>query len=66
MRNGRVVLVDSRIIGGAGGPVVWRLARRGGASRVVDINVGGIWLSLQLRSMVQQRLNGHGDARARL
>lgn len=33
---------------------------------MVAINVGGIRLSLQLRSMVQQRLNGHGNTRARL
>jgi ABC-type transporter MlaC component len=48
-------LVDTRM---AGQPILWRI--RG--NRVVDMNVGGIWLSLQLRSsFVSVIQRGRGD-----
>jgi ABC-type transporter MlaC component len=48
-------LVDTRM---AGQPILWRIRD----NRVVDMNVGGIWLSLQLRSsFVSVIQRGRGD-----
>lgn len=51
-------LIDTRV---GAHPIVWRLA----GNRIVDMKVGGIWLSLQLRSnfvSVIQRGNGNPTA----
>ena len=58
------VEVAGRIVG-SGAPVRWRLAEAGGGFRVIDVNVEGVWLSLQLRDIVTARLRqNNGDFEA--
>lgn len=49
--QGKAVIIDSsmRFKGGSKSPVKWRVVKAGGGYRVSDVNVRGIWLSLQMR-----------------
>ena len=49
--QGKAVIIDSamRFPGGSKSPVKWRVIKAGGGYRVSDVNVRGIWLSLQMR-----------------
>jgi ABC-type transporter MlaC component len=49
--QGKAVIVDSAIVysGGGTAPVRWRVVSVGSAYRVNDVNVRGIWLSLQMQ-----------------
>lgn len=59
------IVVSTKIIGGSGGQVKWRIVKRGRSFRVIDVNVFGVWLSLQLRSIIVAKLKrtrGNFDA----
>ena len=59
------IVVSTKIVGGAGGQIKWRLAKRGGGFRVIDVSVFGVWLSQRLRSVIVTKLkqrNGNFDA----
>jgi phospholipid transport system substrate-binding protein len=49
--QGKAIIVDSaiRYEGGTSSPVKWRVVNVGSGFRVNDVNVRGIWLSLQMR-----------------
>ncbi|MGH6874008.1 MAG: ABC transporter substrate-binding protein, partial [Aestuariivirgaceae bacterium] len=49
--QGKAIIVDSsiRYEGGTSSPVKWRVVNIGSGFRVNDVNVRGIWLSLQMR-----------------
>jgi phospholipid transport system substrate-binding protein len=49
--QGKAIIVDSaiRYTGGQTSPVKWRVVNVGSGFRVNDVNVRGIWLSLQMR-----------------
>jgi phospholipid transport system substrate-binding protein len=49
--QGKAVIIDSamRYSNGSRSPVKWRVVKAGGGFRVSDVNVRGIWLSLQMR-----------------
>jgi ABC-type transporter MlaC component len=49
--QGKAIIVDSAIRYSSGGtsPVKWRVVSVGGGYRVNDVNVRGIWLSLQMQ-----------------
>jgi phospholipid transport system substrate-binding protein len=49
--SGKATIVDSAILftGGSSSPIKWRVVKAGGGLRVSDVNVRGIWLSLQMR-----------------
>lgn len=49
--QGKAIIVDSaiRYEGGTSSPVKWRVVSVGSGFRVNDVNVRGIWLSLQMR-----------------
>jgi phospholipid transport system substrate-binding protein len=49
--QGKAIIVDSsiRYQGGTSSPVKWRIVNVGSGFRVNDVNVRGIWLSLQMR-----------------
>jgi phospholipid transport system substrate-binding protein len=49
--QGKAIIVDSaiRYQGGTSSPVKWRVVNVGSGFRVNDVNVRGIWLSLQMR-----------------
>jgi phospholipid transport system substrate-binding protein len=49
--QGKAIIVDSaiRYEGGTSSPVKWRVVSFGSGFRVNDVNVRGIWLSLQMR-----------------
>jgi ABC-type transporter MlaC component len=54
--------VNGRILGGTGMSITLRVARVGSQYRVRDVNIGGIWLSLQMRSTVTSQLRrSRGD-----
>ena len=58
-------VVSTRIVGGSGGEIKWRLAKRGSGFRVIDVSVFGVWLSQRLRSVIVTRLkqrSGNFDA----
>ena len=56
-RRGRYgTVVSTRIVGGSGGQIKWRLVKRGGSFRVTDVNVFGVWTSLRLRSVILSKL----------
>ena len=50
------LVVTTKIVGGSGMEIKWRIAQAGGGFRVMDLNVAGIWLSQRLRSMVANRI----------
>lgn len=59
--DGRFIIVNSAIVfaGGRRSPIRWRLRRARGGYVVSDINVSGVWLSLQLRSQFTSTLGRH-------
>lgn len=67
--SGQATIVDTRILFAArpAQPVRWRIAPAGGSFLVTDVNVRGVWLSLQLRSQFTSVLKRHdGDIEALL
>jgi ABC-type transporter MlaC component len=65
--QGKAVIVESSIhySGGRSAPVKWRVVSAGGGLRVNDVNVRGIWLSLQMQQLftsVLRRNKGDFDA----
>lgn len=59
--DGRFIIVNSAIVfaGGRRSPIRWRVRRARGGYVVSDINVSGVWLSLQLRSQFTSTLSRH-------
>lgn len=55
-RRGRTISVVTRIVGGEVDTIKWKLTRRGRSFRVVDINVAGMWLTMQVRSKLSDKL----------
>jgi len=64
-KSGKSVIIDSRIkFPGSTKPVKWRVYRRGSRYRVTDVNIRGIWLSIQMRQKFTQILKRNkGDFR---
>jgi phospholipid transport system substrate-binding protein len=65
--QGKAIIVDTTIRYSRGGsaPVRWRVVNTGGGYRVNDVNVRGIWLSLQMQQQftsVLKRNRGDFDA----
>jgi phospholipid transport system substrate-binding protein len=61
-RGKRIVLVKSKIVGGGGAAVKWRLTRTNGGYRVSDVNISGVWLSILMKSKFVAKLSRHnGD-----
>ena len=65
--QGKATIVESaiRYAGGRSAPVKWRVVSAGGGYRVNDVNVRGIWLSLQMKQQftsVLKRSRGDFDA----
>lgn len=55
-------VVNGRILGGGRMPVSFRMRKTGSSYRVRDVNIGGIWLTIQLRTTITQRLHqANGD-----
>ena len=62
--SGKATIVDSSIKfpGGSSSPVKWRVVKAGGGLRVSDVNVRGVWLTLQMRQQFTTVLkNNKGD-----
>ena len=61
-RNGRDSIVQSIASDGAGNTAMvrWRLAKRGETWRVVDLQVEGLWLSIELRAQISAILGNPG------
>jgi len=56
-KSGRSVIVDTRISSsGSSKKVLWRVYSSGGRHRVTDVNIRGIWLSIQMRQKFTQLL----------
>jgi len=56
-KSGRSVIVDSRIsYSGSSKKVLWRVYSSGGQHRVTDVNIRGVWLSIQMRQKFTQLL----------
>ena len=53
-------VVSTKIVGGSGGEIKWRLAKSGGSFRVIDVSVFGVWLSQRLRSVIVTKLKQRG------
>jgi len=53
-------VVSTKIVGGSGGEIKWRLAKSGGGFRVIDVSVFGVWLSQRLRSVIVTKLKQRG------
>ena len=61
------IVVFTRLIGGSVDDIKWKLVRDGDGFRVLDVNIGGLWLSMQLRAMLAARLKrARGDVTAAL
>ena len=61
------IVVFTRLIGGSVDDIKWKLVRDGDGFRVLDVNIGGLWLSMQLRAMLSARLKqARGDVTAAL
>jgi len=57
VKSGKSVIIDSRIkFSGSSKKVKWRVYSKGSRHRVTDVNIRGIWLSIQLRQKVTQIL----------
>ena len=66
-RDNGGVQVTTQILDGVLDEVKWRLVRKAGGFKVSDINVAGIWLSLQMKSVLLAKLkNARGDVMAAL
>ena len=53
-------VVSTKIVGGSGGEIKWRLAKSGSGFRVIDVSVFGVWLSQRLRSVIVTKLKQRG------
>ncbi len=61
-QGARTVQVSTRIVGGSVDELKWKLVKHGSRFRVIDICVGGLWLSSQMRSKLSSKLKGaRGD-----
>jgi len=59
--QGAFSLVDSQIVG-SGSPIRWRVGDNGGALKIVDINVQGVWLTIAMKDLFTRTLNAsQGD-----
>ena len=57
IKSGKSYIIDSRIkAGGSSKKVKWRVYSRGSRHRVTDVNIRGVWLSIQMRQKVTQIL----------
>lgn len=71
-RGGRSTIIDARIVDGRGretNRIQWRIIRSGRGHRIADVNVLGVWLTLQLRShfvSILRNNNGNVDALLRV
>lgn len=64
-RGKREIIVTTKIIGGSGVPVKWRIRRTSRGYRIYDVNISGIWLSLLMKSTFINKLKeSNGDFRA--
>lgn len=49
-KSGKSLIIDSRIkFGGSSKKVMWRVYSKGNRHRVTDVNMRGVWLSIQMR-----------------
>ena len=67
--SGKATIVDSsmKFPGGSSSPIKWRVVKAGSGLRVSDVNVRGVWLSLQMRQQFTTVLkNNRGDFAALL
>ena len=56
-KSGKSTIIDSRIdFPGSSKPVKWRVYQRGNRYNVTDVNIRGIWLSIQMRQKFTQIL----------
>jgi ABC-type transporter MlaC component len=53
-------VVNGRVHGGGRMPVSFRVRRSGSSFRVRDVNFGGIWLTIELRSTITRKLQSYG------
>jgi len=67
-KSGRSVIINSKItFSGSSKPVIWRVYQRGRRYHVTDVNIRGIWLSIQMRQKFTQILKRNkGDFNALL
>lgn len=62
-KSGKSNIINSKIIfNGSSKPVIWRVYSRGNRHRVTDVNIRGVWLSIQMRQKFTQLLKrNNGD-----
>ena len=62
-KSGRSNIINSKIVfAGSSKPVIWRVYSRGNRHRVTDVNIRGVWLSIQMRQKFTQLLKrNNGD-----
>ncbi len=62
-KSGKSVIIDSRIKGsGTSKKILWRVYSKGRRHRVTDVNIRGVWLSIQMRQKLTQLLKrNNGD-----
>ncbi|MGI9412682.1 MAG: ABC transporter substrate-binding protein [Hyphomicrobiales bacterium] len=66
-KGNSTVVVFSKLVGGSVDEIKWKLARSDDGFQVLDVNIGGLWLSMQMRSMLSARLKrARGDVTAAL
>jgi len=66
-KGGNKIIVFTRLIGGTVDDIKWKLVRDGDGFKVLDVNIGGLWLSMQLRAMLAAKLKrARGDVTAAL
>ena len=60
--GGKKIIVFTRLIGGTVDDIKWKLVRTADGFKVLDVNIGGLWLSMQLRAMLAAKLKrARGD-----
>ena len=60
-KSGKFTIVKSQIkLGGARKPVVWRVYSSGNSHRVTDVNIRGVWMSIQMRQKFTNLLKRNG------
>ena len=62
-KSGKSLVIASKIqFANSSKPVIWRVYSRGSRHRVTDVNIRGVWLSIQMRQKFTQLLKrNHGD-----
>lgn len=62
-KSGKSIIINSRInVSGSNKPVKWRVYSSGNRHRVTDVNIRGVWLSIQMRQKFTQILKrNNGD-----